>query len=455
MPAPPENPSLAGDALAGRGASDAARARLFCGLLAMVVVAYLVGSTSVFKVYYVVVAAAWIATMLLLTPDVPVIVDSWPIVLFNCYLPLTAVWALVPEAALLEGVYHFIAVPVWMIAYVVARQGGIERLSRLAVALPCLVCAMFIWTYVNHGTLRPGRMGADLAEIGSIAARCMWFVCVPIPLIMWRMLYRRSVPAAVALVLCAVAALWAQSRAGIIWTVVLTASSVVVLSASVKVMLRRLAYSAAGVVLAAGAVLVSPALLDALAESTRRIRDTTFDLDSIAEVQSFRARQLAARERRVISPVAHQDDVEHAPPAAPDDYERKIMYFEGYQSFLRHPVFGIGYQNLREVTDEKYGYGVVSHNLAITLLGELGIPGTVLFAVLIWGYFHRLRIARDRAHLAATRMFHRACALAMLGCILLGMTQPMLVSPMYFALLGAGYGFGSRPARAPQRAEGL
>ena len=92
-------------------------------------------------------------------------------------------------------------------------------MSRLAVALPYLVCAMFIRTYMEHGTLRPGLMGADIAEIGSVAARLMWFTCLPIPLLVWRMLHRRSAAAAVALALSAGMALWAQSRAGIIWTV--------------------------------------------------------------------------------------------------------------------------------------------------------------------------------------------------------------------------------------------
>jgi len=456
MPGPADdNPTLAPDAPVVGGAGPRETARVFCGMLALVIVAYLVGSTTVFKLYYVVTAVALLATMMLLTPDVPVIVDSWPIGLFNAYLPLTALWALVPEQALVAGVIHFIAVPVWMIAYVAARQGGIKRLSKLAVALPYLVAAMFIWTYTQHGTLRPGLMGAAYDEIGSIAARGMWFTCVPIPLIMWRLIYRRSPGAAAALVLCVGTALWAESRAGIVWTVVLTVATAVALAPSGKIMLRRVAYMAVGGAVLAGGVMVTPALQAPLADRTQRLRDTVFDLDSIAEAPQFRARQVEARKRRVNEGVAHQDQVDHTATPAPDDYERKLMYFEGYQSFLRHPVRGIGYQNLREATDEAYGIGVVSHSLVITLLAELGIPGTVLFAVLIGGYFHRLRIARARAELEATRMFIRACGLAMLACLLLSMTQPMLASPMYFALLGAGYGLGSRATRALQPGEGL
>lgn len=63
------------------------------------------------------------------------------------------------------------------------------------------------------------------------------------------------------------------------------------------------------------------------------------------------------------------------------DYARTSMYLQGLELVKIHWMFGAGYNALYPFMEGNIGFGLVSHNLIITALGEQGIMGLFLYAL--------------------------------------------------------------------------
>ena len=98
--------------------------------------------------------------------------------------------------------------------------------------------------------------------------------------------------------------------------------------------------------------------------------------------------------------------------------ERLALYQLAWESFLSHPLLGLGLNNFSVASHALRGVDTVPHNLELGVLAELGAPGLVW--VLVW--IGAIAIAARRACAAARtpgdRVFAAGVVAAWLGCLL-------------------------------------
>jgi O-antigen ligase len=125
------------------------------------------------------------------------------------------------------------------------------------------------------------------------------------------------------------------------------------------------------------------------------------------------------------------------------DIERLAMLQVGWDSFLEHPLLGIGYDNVGARVEDAYGVKIVSHNILITLLAEAGWPGFILFVWVMRTFFKRTTAAMANPG-GKNEGFYLACIISMVATLLAGMAHPLLGFPMFYVVLGMGYAAGQK-----------
>jgi O-antigen ligase len=133
--------------------------------------------------------------------------------------------------------------------------------------------------------------------------------------------------------------------------------------------------------------------------------------------------------------------------AAAADIERLAMFQVGWSSFLEHPLWGVGYDNVGPLVEDAYGVKIVSHNILITLIAEAGWPGFILFVWMMWTFFKRTTAAMATRG-QKNRGFYQACIISMVVTLAAGMAHPLLGFPMFYVVLGLGYAAAGERATA-------
>ncbi len=129
--------------------------------------------------------------------------------------------------------------------------------------------------------------------------------------------------------------------------------------------------------------------------------------------------------------------------AAAADIERLAMMQVGWDSFLEHPLWGVGFDNVGPRVEDAFGVKIVSHNILITLIAEAGWPGFFLFVWLMRTFFKSTTSALATRG-DQNRGFYVACVISMVATLLAGMAHPLLGFPMFYVVLGVGYAGGER-----------
>jgi hypothetical protein len=118
------------------------------------------------------------------------------------------------------------------------------------------------------------------------------------------------------------------------------------------------------------------------------------------------------------------------------DYERAVMYFEGWNAFLDSPLGGIGYMNLSAWLQVRYGWGTSSHNLLVTLFAEAGWPAALAFVFLMVRFFSACisGMRLDSRPLAV--QFYGVIGIGMAAALMLSMFHQLLEFQMFYIILG-------------------
>jgi O-antigen ligase len=146
--------------------------------------------------------------------------------------------------------------------------------------------------------------------------------------------------------------------------------------------------------------------------------------------------------------------IQQNPADAVQETERLTMYLEGWNAFIAHPVLGIGYQSLAQLTLARDGNEVSSHNLLLTLIAEAGWPAFAIFVGLMAAYFRRLNKGVSGNVTETDRDVLTAMRLSMIGLLVGSMFHQLIAFHLFYALLGAAFGLSVRKTlrNGPQRA---
>ena len=146
-----------------------------------------------------------------------------------------------------------------------------------------------------------------------------------------------------------------------------------------------------------------------------------------------------------------------APSTSGGDFSRTAMYFEGMRLIQEHWLLGVGYGGLFSEMEASYGFGLVSHNLFISAIGEMGLPG--LF-ILLWAVGGAIVLLLRARRNAVNDPFLRSAATAALVSLVVVLVhaqfRPFYAMPMVGLLLGQAAVLGGcrRQAGPRQVADG-
>lgn len=141
-----------------------------------------------------------------------------------------------------------------------------------------------------------------------------------------------------------------------------------------------------------------------------------------------------------------------APSTGSDDFARTAMYFEGLRLIREHWLVGIGYGGLFSEMKAAYGFGVVSHNLFITAIGEMGLAGLFILLWAVGGAIAQLlRVRREAANDPFLRGAATAALVSLIAVLVHSQFRPFHTMPMVGLLLGQAAVLGDRRRRAEPR----
>lgn len=326
------------------------------------------------------------------------------IVLF-AYLALTSLWAQFPGVTTKQVLVDLIFFPIWVISYTVASSVDFKKLTGLCLGLPVVVACVLALIFLRFGAVRPQGI-EGLEAFGATANVCVGFVCASLPFMLWRLYCHRSIGALMALALAIAIIGFSQSRAGILSGAIAILLGVVCLSINVRQAFKRIVGFVAVVAVLVVLVISAGVVPEMFLESAERMKDTSTDIEEV----TFNR--------------------------AAEDYTRKLMYYAGYRLFLEHPIQGIGYKNLAPATERDHQLYVSSHCLAITLMTECGIPGTLLFVWATGVIVLNTTKARGRAGNRPERAAFGACLAAMVTILFHGVFHAVFPGPIFAIVFG-------------------
>jgi O-antigen ligase len=138
------------------------------------------------------------------------------------------------------------------------------------------------------------------------------------------------------------------------------------------------------------------------------------------------------------------------------DFGRAIMLLEAYNIVTTDPLTGIGYNTFKPYIESRYSFGVISHNILLSIWGEMGIFGFVTFVGMVSTAF---RLAGKGQKGARSRgdterwLFLGASKAALVLLLVHAMVRPQLTNPALWIVVAAclGVGWANRDHRSMPR----
>ena len=115
--------------------------------------------------------------------------------------------------------------------------------------------------------------------------------------------------------------------------------------------------------------------------------------------------------------------------------ERLALYRLAWESFLAHPLVGLGLNNFSVASHALRGLDTVPHNLELGLLAELGAPGLVLALVWMGSIAVTVRRAGAAARTPGDRVFAAGVSAAWLGCLVHNQVESTLYGGQFKIVL--------------------
>jgi O-Antigen ligase len=376
---------------------------LFAAIL-IALLSYFPAILSYYRIFYFLVAFVFSVTILLVwggEVGAPMVKkNSRLLILFFVYLAFTSLWAEAPARTLLGTATISIFICVWVLAYVLGSNQGKQEIAQLFVWIPYVVAGTFVYLLARFGALRPYDEGTKVAFGATANLSTEWLV-VSLPFLFWlirRGDRKRYIELGLSFLLLALA----QSRTGYFLTILCLLTEIFLRGLSIRRFLTEVSRWAIVLALIIGSAFYFPA--------TRALMQEGFD--------------------RTITRESSEEEYL--------DLERLWMLEQGWESFVDHPILGIGFDNLGGRVEDAYGYEVVSHNILVTLISESGWPGFVIFFLLIYGFFKRTVCARASSR-DGSDGFYTACIISMAAALFMGIAYPLLQFPLFYVILAIGY----------------
>ena len=146
-------------------------------------------------------------------------------------------------------------------------------------------------------------------------------------------------------------------------------------------------------------------------------------------------------ERFKTSQMLNIDNLKEPDPEK-EDYGRTIIISEGIRAIHERPLLGIGYGGLKGYIENHYGRGRISHNIIITMWGEMGLPGLLSLLWIIWVIYigiYRFRISKTTTQ--KEKILASATCVALLLAFINAQFRPFFFNPMIPIILGQTWSF--------------
>jgi hypothetical protein len=327
---------------------------------------------------------------------------------------VSTAWSHYPAETLFRGLLVLSNIAIIYLALRANQFTYDNVISKAVVVVPIVMAFVFVFAFVVFGSVRAG--GGEIADVVSSISNvgpAMAVICVPY-LFSYLYLKKNVYIYGLSLVSSLIVVLLSESRGGIIMFLLSMLFSIMFLSRTI----------AGGVM-----VLLKVGIIAAIVVSLL-VYIVDFEVAFGSIMQRFENSQLM------------EEHWLHEPSRESDDYKRALMYSEGINVIKDSPEFGIGYGVLKEYIYNRnvYGIGVVSHNLIITVWGEMGFPGVVVFLWLMVSVTSVLIVCRrtmskDReAWLLAS-----ASMTSILIAVIHAQFRPIFSNPMFPIILAQAY----------------
>lgn len=314
---------------------------------------------------------------------------------------ISALWAIDAPTVVLASVNLTILAALWFVGAVIGRFVAPLSLARFFSYCIVAVGTVFAYMLLTYGTVRPvtdeiTRVFGAGSNIGAM------HTVVALPLLLWRVHAKPSLPSVLTVLVAVMIVVSAQSRAAYLsMALVFMLWMVLHVSPRYSRSVRLILGIAMVAILAAIATAVSPATMLRLINVGRAVSDPTL---LIGDGQS--------------------------------DLARLATYYFGWVAYQEHPWLGIGYRTLQLFMENQIGYGEASHNLIVTLMAETGIPGTLAFSILMLVFFNTVKNGVHTAASISEANWRVAVGIAMMSTLLNGMFHQVPEFQFFYLLLG-------------------
>ena len=415
---------------------------LWGALMLILLVSYPVALLAGYKIFYIV--GLWAFAMMCLMAlmrkrfFVSEVRDARYVYLFFGVIAASYLWAFDPPQTLYKAAIYLIFPWIFAVSSNEVRNGNRRWLNRAAVLIPFTVLALALGVIWHYGVLR-AETRSMYEDVGSFANSIGALVTICLPYLV-QTVKRRGMtergPGERLAAFCAIGA--------VAVVVVLSESRGAILNLLVSLVLLGAVFSRSSGLRIMDALIL---LLCLLVPLLIILSSFTFDPDSLVGkvVSRFKDSQ--------IYEIANPNFM---PSRTESDYARALMYYDGVQLIRENPVRGIGYGGFRSYFESRHGFPLESHNIVITLWGELGLAGLLVFGLLLLEALRRLWRARSAALLSGNLpdfYFHSATLSALLLVLLQSLFRPQLENPLLYAVLGAAFAI-PRMAKAKARRTG-
>ncbi len=382
---------------------------------------------QMYKLYYIAFAVCTAITVMLALAGKlktgQVFRDGIPLFVFFVYLALSCMWARFPETTLLAVSIDSIYPVIFILAYIVALNNDLRRLTFIMFVIPFAVITFTIWAIFNFGVVRQEIYG-EATQLGSSSSTLAIYLTASLPFLIW-INYRKTTFFSIAAIIASIGLQFVfQSRA------ILAANMI-----GIVITWYSLASNKLGVlksVFKAGLLLAVALIFLLVFDQGREFLQKSIERFQVGMDLSFLDAESAIR----------------LPAIERIDLDRRLMWLTSYNSFVENTILGVGYMNIGRIFLENYGWYIVSHGIVTTLLGETGLIGTLLFSWVLLRYFRRISISIRIAQSGEEAEFQIVCRCSMLCLLFSGLFHQLLQDQLFYILLAWGSALNLRQQQA-------
>lgn len=340
--------------------------------------------------------------------------QSWS---FNVFV-LVAIFSLLYSKYPKDSIFGIIILLPFIFLFLLSieclKLRGERFLYSISIWLPIVLGSISTWMVLKYGTLRPETY-AEAISLGqttssfSNEAASMVEGCYPL-LFYFAIVNKRKTVPIIALLMSFFVLIASQSRGAILGLIIFFPITIWMLKNSVR-------------------------------KKTIRITMWLFILSLISMIMIMSQLDSSYLDRIIDRSEGWDSWKFNQPEVGINDYARYVMVYEGINAIQETPFVGIGFNGLNGRIEDLYGISIVSHNILITVWGEMGILGLISFTWLV--VFVILRFIKYRVYFRVRdNNLYLLYSFALIAFVLVmvhGLFRPLLTSPMLYFLIAIAF----------------